>query len=77
MRQDYSFLYQMNDDGYLITIRGDFAEMLRVNVLEKRSQYIKFEAPIDVIRKSVNLLIGQGYRQKRDLDLSWRPLAAD
>jgi|Laugrespbdmm15sd_2_1035082.scaffolds.fasta_scaffold07136_11 hypothetical protein len=77
MRQDHSFLYQKDNDGYLITIRGDFAEMLRVNVLEKRSQYIKLEAPINVIRKSVNLLIGQGYRQKRDLDLSWKPLAAD
>jgi len=77
MRQDHSFLYQKDNDGYLITIRGDFAEMLRVNVLEKRSQYIKLEAPINVIRKSVNILIGQGYRQKRDLDLSWKPLAAD
>ena len=76
-RQDYSFLYQKNSDGYLVTIRGDFAEMTRVNVVEKRSQYIKLEAPVDVIRQSVNQLIGRGYRQVKALELSWRALASD
>jgi len=76
-RQDYSFLYQKNSDGYLVTIRGDFAEMTRVNVVEKRSQYIKLEAPVDVIRQSVNQLIGRGYRQVKALELSWRTLASD
>ncbi|NBR26437.1 MAG: hypothetical protein EBU08_22190 [Micrococcales bacterium] len=76
-RQDYSFLYQKNSDGYLVTIRGDFAEMTRVNVVEKRSQYIKLEAPVDVIRQSVNQLIGRGYRQVKALELSWKALASD
>jgi len=76
-RQDYSFLYQKNSDGYLVTIRGDFAEMTRVNVVEKRSQYIKLEAPVDVIRQSVNQLIGRGYQQVKALELSWRALASD
>jgi len=48
-----------------------------VNVVEKRSQYIKLEAPVDVIRQSVNQLIGRGYRQVKALELSWRALASD
>ena len=77
MRQDFSFLYQKGDSGYFVTIRGDFAELIKVDVAKKRSQYIKIDAPIDLIRKSVASLVKKGYRQVSSLDLVWRPLACD
>lgn len=76
MRQDTSFLYRKAETGYLVTIRGDFAEMTKVNCEQHKSEYIRLEAPIEVIRQSVAKLTKQGYRLCIDLDLSWRKLAA-
>ena len=76
MRQDTSFLYQKNNSGYLVTVRGDFAEMTKVNCDEHRSEYIRLEAPIEVIRQSVSKLTKQGYKLCIELDLQWRNLAA-
>jgi hypothetical protein len=75
MRQDVSFLYTKENTGYLVTLRGDFAEMTKVDVVKHRSEYIRLEAPIQVIRQSVRKLVKQGYKLSQDLELSWRSLA--
>jgi hypothetical protein len=78
MRQDTSFLYHKPTDesGYLVTIRGDFAEMTKVNCKKHTSQYVRLEAPIEVIRQAVAKLNKQGYRLCVSLDLQWRDLTA-
>ena len=60
----------------MVTIRGDFAEMTKVNCKQHRSEYIRLEAPIEVIRDSVSKLTKQGYKLCISLDLDWRKLAA-
>jgi len=69
---DSSFIYSKGDDGYMVTVQQDFAEMLKVNTVTYRSQYIRLEAPLEVIRKEVESLIKQGYKKLNALDLEWR-----
>lgn len=78
MRQDTSFLYRKpaGENGYLITIRGDFAEMTKVNCSKHTSQYVRLEAPTEVIRQAVTKLTKQGYKLCISLDLQWRDLTA-
>ena len=75
MREDFSFLYTKDNTGYLVTLRGDFAEMTKVDVNRHCSKYIRLEAPTQVIRQSVRKLVKQGYRLSQDLELAWRSLA--
>ena len=75
MRQDVSFLYQKDNSGYLVTIRGDFAEMTKVDIEKHCSKYIRLEAPTQVIRQSVRKLVKQGYKLSQDLELAWRAFA--
>lgn len=75
MRQDVSFLYTKENTGYLVTLRGDFAEMTKVDVDRHCSKYIRLEAPTDVIRQSVRKLVKQGYKLSQELELAWRALA--
>lgn len=75
MREDFSFLYTKDNTGYLVTLRGDFAEMTKVDVGRHCSKYIRLEAPTQVIRQSVRKLVKQGYRLSQDLELAWRALA--
>lgn len=72
MRQDVSFLYTKDNTGYLVTLRGDFAEMTKVDIEKHCSKYIRLEAPTQVIRQSVRKLIKQGYELSRDIELAWR-----
>lgn len=78
MRQDTSFLYRkpQAEDGYLITVRGDFAEMTKVNCSRHTSRYVRLEAPTKIIRQAVSKLTKQGYKLCVSLDLQWRDLAA-
>lgn len=76
MRNDCAFLYQKNNSGYLVTVRGDFADMTKVNCSDHRSEYIRLEAPVDVIRQAVAKLTKQGYKLCGSIDLQWRNLAA-
>lgn len=78
MRQDTSFLYRKpaGENGYLITIRGDFAEMTKVNCSKHTSQYVRLEAPTEIIRQAVAKLTKQGYKLCISLDLKWRDLTA-
>jgi hypothetical protein len=78
MRQDTSFLYRkpQAEDGYLVTVRGDFAELTKVNCCKHTSKYIRLEAPTEVIRQAVAKLNQQGYRLCISLDLRWRDLTA-
>ena len=69
-----SFIYQKGNDGYLVTIRGDFAEMTKVDLDRKVSKYIRLEAPVDHIRSSVAKLVNQGYRLSNQLELGWQRL---
>jgi len=71
---DSSFIYSKGDDGYMITVQQDFAEMLKVDMNNHRSKYIRLEAPLDVIRKEVQDLINEGYKKLNALDLEWRVL---
>lgn len=78
MRQDTSFLYRkpQAEDGYLVTVRGDFAEMTKVNCSKHTSRYVRLEAPTKIIRQAVSKLTKQGYKLCVSLDLQWRDLAA-
>jgi hypothetical protein len=69
-----SFIYAKNNDGYLVTIRGDFAEMTKVDMERQVSKYIRLEAPVDHIRMSVKKLVSQGYKLSNRLELSWQRL---
>lgn len=67
-----SFIYEKGNDGYLVTIRGDFAEMTKVDLDRQVSKYIRLEAPVDHIRSSVKKLVNQGYKLSNQLELSWQ-----
>jgi len=67
-----SFIYAKDNDGYLVTIRGDFAEMTKVDLDRHVSKYIRLEAPVEHIRSSVKKLISQGYKLSNQLELSWQ-----
>jgi hypothetical protein len=67
-----SFIYAKDNDGYLVTIRGDFAEMTKVDLDRQVSKYIRLEAPVEHIRSSVKKLISQGYKLSNQLELSWQ-----
>lgn len=67
-----SFIYEKGNDGYLVTVRGDFAEMTKVDLDRKVSKYIRLEAPVDHIRSSVAKLVKQGYRLSNQLELGWQ-----
>jgi hypothetical protein len=70
------FLYQSSDkDGWLVTLRGDFAEMLRVNPQEGVSKYELYEAPLPRVREAVKELRAEGYTLCYSLDLRLRKLA--
>lgn len=66
-----SFIYAKGNDGYLVTIRQDFAEMTKVDLERQVSKYIRLEAPVDHIRSSVKKLVNQGYKLCNQLDLGW------
>ena len=67
-----SFIYEKGNDGYLVTIRGDFAEMTKVDLDRQVSKYIRLEAPVDYVRSSVKKLIDQGYKLSNQLELGWQ-----
>ena len=67
-----SFIYAKNNDGYLVTIRGDFAEMTKVDLDRQVSKYVRLEAPVEHIRLSVKKLIRQGYKLSNQLELGWQ-----
>jgi len=67
-----SFIYQKGNDGYLVTIRGDFAEMTKVDLERQVSQYIRLEAPVEHIRSSVKKIVAQGYKLSNQLELTWQ-----
>lgn len=74
MRQDQAFLYQRDEDGWLVTTRGDFAEMLHVSAADCKSLYERYEAPLEKIRAAVKELQSDGYKLCYSLDLNLRPL---
>ena len=65
-----SFIYQKNDhDAFLVTVRRDssddsrcFGEMSSVNPKTSEPTYVRIEAPLNVIRKSVADLLKKGYK---------------
>ena len=67
-----SFIYAKNNDGYLVTIRGDFAEMTKIDLDRQVSKYVRLEAPVEHIRLSVKKLIRQGYKLSNQLELGWQ-----
>lgn len=67
-----SFIYAKDNDGYLVTIRGDFAEMTKVDLDRQVSKYIRLEAPVDYVRSSVKKLVSQGYKLSNQLELGWQ-----
>jgi len=67
-----SFIYEKGNDGYLVTIRGDFAEMTKIDLERKVSKYIRLEAPIEHIRSSVKKILSQGYKLSNQLELTWQ-----
>jgi len=73
MRTDESFLYQKGPDGWLVTVHGDFAEMLHVDAARNTSLYECYEAPIDRIRAAIKELQLNGYKLCYDLDLRLKP----
>lgn len=73
MRQDETFLYRNGTEGWLITIRGDFGEMLRVDTQEYKSLYERYEAPIEKIRAATQELVSEGYKVVAGLELAWKP----
>lgn len=75
MRTDESFLYQKDSsDGWLVTLRGDFAEMVHVDPAQARSNFERYEAPLEKIRAAVKELRLEGYSLAYSLDLALRPL---
>ena len=72
LRTMQSFIYTKGNDGYLVTIRQDFGEMTKVDVEQRKSQYIRLEAPVEHIRSCVKKIIAQGYRLSNQLDLDWQ-----
>lgn len=74
MRQDESFLYQKDQDGWLVTTRGDFAEMVKIDISSNRSQYERYEAPLEKVRLAVKELRAKGYSLVYSLDIKLKPL---
>ena len=74
MRQDESFLYQKDQAGWLVTIRGDFAEMVMIDTFSNRSLYERYEAPLEKIRLAVKELKSEGFALVYSLDLRLKPL---
>ena len=76
MRQDESYLYQKDCDGWLVTIRGDFAEMVKISTASNNSLYEKYEAPLEKIHEAVKELRSEGYILSYSLNLELKPLVA-
>ena len=73
--RDQVFLYQVaEDDAWLVTLRGDFAEMLRINPAKSVSKYERYEAPLTKIREAVKELRSEGYTLCYSLDLNIKQL---
>jgi hypothetical protein len=74
-RHDESFLYQKDEhDGWVVTLYGDFAEMLRIDPAKARSKYERYEAPTETIKEAVQKLRTKGYSLVYSLDLKLRDL---
>lgn len=75
IRQDEAFMYRNSagSDGWLVTIRGDFGEMLHVDIDQHKSLYERYEAPIEKIRAYAKSLSKKGYKVVAGLDLAWKP----
>lgn len=73
MRQDEAFMYRNGTDGWLVTVRGDFGEMLHVDLERQKPLYERYEAPIDKIRAAAQELVSEGYKVVAGLDLAWKP----
>jgi hypothetical protein len=74
LRQDQAFLYQRDDDGWLVTVRGDFAEMLHVSPSSCRSLYERYEASTEKIRLAIKELQAEGYKLSYSIDLKLKTL---
>lgn len=75
VRQDEAFLYQKDaTDGWLVTIRGDFAEMVHIDPASAKSMYERYEAPIEKIRAAIKTLLNDGFSLAYSLDLNIKPL---
>lgn len=71
------FVYQKDDnDGWIVTIRGDFAEMLHVDPQAAKSMYEKYEAPLEKVRAAVQDLRDKGFALVYSVDLNLKQLAA-
>jgi hypothetical protein len=68
-----SFIYSKDNEGWLVIVRDDFAEMTKVDLFCGKSKYIRFEAPVAVVRQSVKNILGQGYKLMNQIDLRWKP----
>ena len=77
-----SYLYQRTaNEGYLVTVRKDssddsrcFGEMSSVNPKTSEPTYVRIEAPLNVIRKSVADLLKKGYKLQRNVPEALRYL---
>ena len=77
-----SYLYQRTaNEGYLVTVRKDssddsrcFGEMSSVNPKTSDPTYVRIEAPLNVIRKSVADLLKKGYKLQRNVPEALRYL---
>ena len=69
------FVYQASEqDAWMITVRKDFAEMLRVDPSRGVSRYERYEAPIEKIRIGIETLGKEGYTFCGAIDLKLRKL---
>lgn len=76
MSKELSFLYcNMNgSDGWLVITRNDFAEMVHVDVQTMKSNYRRYEAPIEDIRQAIKRKTSQGYKLSSSINLGWKDL---
>jgi hypothetical protein len=73
--RDEVFLYQVaENDAWLVTLRGDFAEMLRIDPSESISKYERYEAPLEKVREAVRELRAEGYTLCYSLNLNIKRL---
>ena len=71
-----SFLYQKDNEGWLVTVRGDFAEMVKISTRTNFSLYEEYKAPLDKIREAIKELKEEGYSFCYSINLELKPFVA-